>query len=141
MPAKIARSAPRPSLGPPELLVAIHTSRQSCSKTGKARIFPPGQESSGEYLFNHEALPPLMRLGAFASVAEERGFLKRLPCAQAHNSTAVLLRRQFAVIRPIIHLDGESLILAPRSSRHHVPLPYCAYRCGRFESGLPASSG
>jgi hypothetical protein len=40
-----------------------------------------------------------MRLGAFAIVAEERGFLKLLPCAQAHNSTAVLLRRQFAVIR------------------------------------------
>jgi hypothetical protein len=42
----------------------------------------------------------LVRLGAFAIVAEERGFLKVLPCAQAHNSTAVLLRRQFAVIRP-----------------------------------------
>ena len=82
-----------------------------------------------------------MRLGAFAIVAEERGFLKLLPCAQAHNSTAVLLRRQFAVIRPVIHLDGDSLILEPRSSGHHVPLPYCAYRCGRFESGLPASSG
>ena len=36
MPAKIARSAPRPSLGPPELLVAIHASRQSCSKAGRA---------------------------------------------------------------------------------------------------------
>jgi hypothetical protein len=43
---------------------------------------------------------PLVRLGAFAIVAEERGFLKLLPCAQAHNSTTVLLRRQFAVIRP-----------------------------------------
>ena len=52
MPAKIARSTPRPSFGLPELLVAIHTSRQSCSKTGKARIFPPGQESSGEYLLS-----------------------------------------------------------------------------------------
>src|SRR5438876_9698249 len=48
MPAKIARSAPRPSLGPPELLVAIHTSRQSCSKAGKARIFALVWESSGE---------------------------------------------------------------------------------------------
>ena len=47
MPAKIARSAPRPSLGPPDLLVAIHTSRQSCSKAGRAQIFPPGQESLG----------------------------------------------------------------------------------------------
>jgi hypothetical protein len=39
MPGKMARSDPRPSFGLPELLVAIHTSRQSCSKAGKARIF------------------------------------------------------------------------------------------------------
>jgi hypothetical protein len=48
MPVKIARSAPRPSFGLPELLVAIHTSRQSCSKAGKARIFALVWESSGE---------------------------------------------------------------------------------------------
>jgi hypothetical protein len=47
MPVKIARSAPRPSFGLPELLVAIHTSRQSC-KAAKARIFTPIRESSGE---------------------------------------------------------------------------------------------
>src|SRR6201993_3041015 len=46
MPVKIARSAPRSSFG--ELLVAIHTSRQSCCKAGKARIFTPVRESSGE---------------------------------------------------------------------------------------------
>jgi hypothetical protein len=39
MPVKIARSAARPSFGLPELLVAIHTSRQSCRKAGKAPIF------------------------------------------------------------------------------------------------------
>jgi hypothetical protein len=39
MPVKVARSAPRPLVGLPELLVAIHTSRQSCSKAGKAQIF------------------------------------------------------------------------------------------------------
>ena len=48
MPVKIARSAPRPSFGLPELLVAIHTSRQSCCKAAKARIFTPVRESSGE---------------------------------------------------------------------------------------------
>jgi hypothetical protein len=48
MPVKIARSAPRPSFGLPALLVAIHTSRQSCCKAGKARIFTPVRESSGE---------------------------------------------------------------------------------------------
>jgi hypothetical protein len=47
MPVKIARSAPRPSFGLPELLVAIHTSRQSCSKAGKARKFALVWESSG----------------------------------------------------------------------------------------------
>ena len=34
MPVKIARSTPRPSFGLPELLVAIHTPRQSCGKAG-----------------------------------------------------------------------------------------------------------
>jgi hypothetical protein len=48
MPVKIARSAPRPSFGLPELLVAIHISRQSCCKARKARIFTPVRESSGE---------------------------------------------------------------------------------------------
>ena len=37
-----------PSFGLPELLVAIQTSRQSCSKAGKARIFALVWESSGE---------------------------------------------------------------------------------------------
>jgi hypothetical protein len=34
--------------GLPQLLVAIHTSRQSCCKSGKGRIFTPVRESSGE---------------------------------------------------------------------------------------------
>jgi hypothetical protein len=38
----------RPSFGLSELLVAIHTSRQSCSKAGKARIFALVLESSRE---------------------------------------------------------------------------------------------
>ena len=48
MPEKITRSAPRPSFGFPEPLVAIHTLRQSCCKAAKARIFTPVRESSGE---------------------------------------------------------------------------------------------
>ena len=55
MPVKIARSAPRPSFGLPELLVAIHTSRQSCSKAGKGRIFALVCESSGESRLNGES--------------------------------------------------------------------------------------
>ena len=48
MPGKIARSAPRPSFGLPELLLAIHTSRQSCCKAGKARTLMLVLDSSGE---------------------------------------------------------------------------------------------
>ena len=50
-PVEIARSAARPSFGLPELLVAIHTSRRSCSKAGKARIFALVWKSSGESRF------------------------------------------------------------------------------------------
>ena len=46
MPAKIARSAPRPPFGLPEVSVAVRTSRLSCRKAGKARIFTPVRESS-----------------------------------------------------------------------------------------------
>jgi hypothetical protein len=118
MPVKIARSAPRPSFGLPELLVAIHSSRQmfqeilrliaelrpqpppapglivgqsdqdrreggeprplhhlpdgrgrhrtrqSCCKAGKARIFTPVRESSGESRLNPSSpssIPPPKR--------------------------------------------------------------------------------
>jgi len=56
MPGKIVRSAPRPSIGLPELLVAIHTSRQSCSKAEKARIFTPVQKSSEESWIMEETM-------------------------------------------------------------------------------------
>jgi hypothetical protein len=52
MPGKMARSAPRPPFGLPEVLVAIHTSRQPCRKAGKAPIFTPIRESSGESRVN-----------------------------------------------------------------------------------------
>jgi hypothetical protein len=55
MPVKITRSAHRPSFGLPELLVAIHTWRQSCSKARKARIFALVWESSGESRFKRSA--------------------------------------------------------------------------------------
>jgi hypothetical protein len=48
MPVKIARSTPRLAFGLPEVLVAVSTSRLSCCKAGKARIFTPVRESSGE---------------------------------------------------------------------------------------------
>jgi hypothetical protein len=52
MPGKMTRSTPRPAFGLRELLVAIHTSRQSCYEAGKARIFTPVRESSGESRLN-----------------------------------------------------------------------------------------
>src|SRR4051794_16539456 len=45
MPAKIARSAPRPPFGLPELTVAVRTSLLSCGKAGKTRVFTPVGES------------------------------------------------------------------------------------------------
>jgi hypothetical protein len=48
MPAKIARSAPRPLFGLPELTVAVRTSLLSCKKAGKTRVSTPVRESSGE---------------------------------------------------------------------------------------------
>jgi hypothetical protein len=51
------RSAPRPSFGLPELLVASHTSGQSCCKAGKARVFTPVRESSWESRFMSK--PPI----------------------------------------------------------------------------------
>ena len=39
MPAKIARSAPQPSFGLPEVTVAVTTWLLSCRKAGKVQIF------------------------------------------------------------------------------------------------------
>ena len=47
MPGKMARSAPRPPFGLPEVPAAVRTSRLSCGKAGKAQIFTPDWESSG----------------------------------------------------------------------------------------------
>src|ERR1700726_1442897 len=48
MPAKMSRSAPRPPLRLREVSIAVRTLRLSCRKAGKAPIFTPGRESSGE---------------------------------------------------------------------------------------------
>ena len=48
MPAKIARSTPRPSFGLPELLVAIHISRQASNDAAKSLPSTLVSESSGE---------------------------------------------------------------------------------------------
>ena len=45
MPAKIARSAPRPPFELPKVMVAVRTSPLSCWKAGKTRIFTPVRES------------------------------------------------------------------------------------------------
>jgi hypothetical protein len=56
MPGKMARSAPRPPFGLPDAPVTVRTSRLSCGKAGKARIFTPVWDSSGESRFNDRAL-------------------------------------------------------------------------------------
>ena len=76
MPAKIARLAAQPPFGLPEVLVAVHTSRLSCRKAGKAQIFAPVWESSGESrLRARETIVSLLLLTdpAVAWAAVERG--------------------------------------------------------------------
>jgi hypothetical protein len=53
MPAKMARSAPRPPFRLPEITVAVCTSRWSCSKVGKAQIFKAVPETSGKSQLKH----------------------------------------------------------------------------------------
>ena len=48
MPGKMARSDPRPPCGLPEVPITVRTSRLSCRKVGKAPIFTPVREPSGE---------------------------------------------------------------------------------------------
>jgi hypothetical protein len=45
---KMARSAPRPPFGLPEVPIAARTSRLSSREAGKALLFTPVRESSGE---------------------------------------------------------------------------------------------
>src|SRR5450759_1281905 len=53
MPAKMARSAPRPPFGPSEVTVAVRNSLLSCRKAGKPRTSAPIRESSGESRLIH----------------------------------------------------------------------------------------
>jgi hypothetical protein len=48
MPAKMARSSPRPMFGLPVLTAAVRTSLLSCRKAEHTRVFTPVWESSGE---------------------------------------------------------------------------------------------
>src|SRR6476660_8433395 len=55
MPAKMSRSAPRPPFRLREVSIAVRTLRLSCRKAGKAPIFTPVRESSGESRLNRSA--------------------------------------------------------------------------------------
>jgi hypothetical protein len=48
MPARIARLAARPPFWIPEVSVAVRSSRPSCSKAEKTRIFMADRQSSGQ---------------------------------------------------------------------------------------------
>ena len=56
MPAKMSRSAPRPPFRLREVSIAVRTLRLSCRKAGKAPIFTPVRESSGESRFSVSVL-------------------------------------------------------------------------------------
>ncbi len=57
---KMARSAPRPPFGPPVVLGPVRTSRLVYREGGKALIFTPVRESSGECRLNHNMMPMTM---------------------------------------------------------------------------------
>ena len=61
MPAKMSRSAPRPPFRLREVSIAVRTLRLSCRKAGKAPIFTPVRESSGESRL--EAKRAILRAG------------------------------------------------------------------------------
>jgi hypothetical protein len=67
MPAKMARSAPRPPFGLPEVPVAVRIALLPCREPGKSRISKPVRESSGESRLKraHLAFPARM-IGSFA---------------------------------------------------------------------------
>jgi hypothetical protein len=68
MPGKMARSAPRPPFALPEGLAVVHTSRHSCRKAGKARIFTPVREPSRESRFKLLVIGPYIALLSCALV-------------------------------------------------------------------------
>ena len=130
MPVKIARSALRPSFGLPELLVAIHTSRQSCSKTGKARIFALVWGSSGEsrhrrWLAYGGSSPWIPKVGTVCGKAASTGLCGERPVMGV--PTATRARPMHASRTPVWY---------PSSLRSEAPEAVCgaadpAYRPGR----------
>src|SRR6185437_3248693 len=80
MPAKMSRSAPRPPFRLREVSIAVRTLRLSCRKAGKAPIFTPVRESSGESRFNQRDIASLV----------ERGFLPEGNCGDAEFDRAVI---------------------------------------------------
>lgn len=67
---------------------------------------------------------PLVRLGAFAIVAEERGFLMLSRALKLITQRRFFCGGSLLLSGRVIHLDGDSLILEPHSSGHHVPLSH-----------------
>jgi hypothetical protein len=66
MPAKMARSAPGPLFGLPEVTVAVRTSLLCCRKAGNTRVITAVRKSSGESRFT-----PFLRFAALqASVGQ-----------------------------------------------------------------------
>src|SRR5262249_21666811 len=98
MPVKIARSAPRPSFGLPELLAAIHTSRQSCCKAGKVRIFALVWESSGESRFTRKLWMHWMARIAYFHRSVAAQFAKaRFNCPSCGSALSSVVDRKYLI--------------------------------------------
>src|SRR5262249_16884087 len=60
MPGKMAKSAPRPPFAPPVVPAGVPRSRLAYREGGRALIFTPVRESSGECRLNHNMMPMTM---------------------------------------------------------------------------------
>src|ERR1700692_943845 len=99
MPAKMSRSAPRPPFRLREVSIAVRTLRLSCRKAGKAPIFTPVRESSGE-----------SRLKGSTELYDRIGDLNAYSQVQRHFERLmdVTIRHRGAVIKTI----GDAVMAA-----------------------------
>ena len=97
MPVKIAKSAPRPSFGLPELLVAIHTSRQSCYKAGKSANI---HASSGVI----RGIPVEIELVAHAALHNQPRSAARSTLIASTTTPMTTMNRSACIIAPAFSL-------------------------------------
>jgi hypothetical protein len=134
MPAKMARSAPRPPSGLTEVTVAVRIALLPCREPGKPRVFMAARESSGE--------SRLMRLRAAAPMllTDAPGGILTFP--SFHATVAILtplaLRRYRGLFVVLLIFDAAMLCGTVTEGAHYVSdvlagigVAFCAYSLAR----------